>query len=137
MLTGEAPPTTANTGDRSQVGNQQYTGGAGVGAGEGAGYGYGGGVAGAGTGMPINAALGAGAGGAYPEAQYAASPGYSTENRDASIRGRNDREFERGKGFDASQQDSLPPVGSPGPAPDHTYTGQGTGVPASGIQRLP
>ena len=98
-MTGETSVANGASGggpassDQSAVANQASYGHGGSAAGNNQGYLAG--VAGAGTTMPLNAALGAGAGGAYPETQYAASTGYNTDTTEPNrIGGRNDREFE-------------------------------------------
>jgi hypothetical protein len=137
MMTGEPLVTNGAAGtqasaDQSYNANQASYGGSAVGNDQG----YVGGVAGAEGNMPLAAGLGAGAGGAYPEAQYAAANGYNSGiDQPNRMGGRNDREFEGYRNTEGPEQ-NIHPEGT-GPAPDRTYTGPDTGVPSSGIQRLP
>lgn len=139
MMTGEAPVTNGAAGvhapaDQSYDANHASYGGSAVGNDQA----YIGGAAGAGAPQPLNAALGAGAGGAHPDYQYAASTGYSTAADQPNRMGgaSNDREFHHGYGnFEGSEYNTNPD--GVGPAPDRTSAGPGTGVPSTGIQRLP
>ena len=115
----------------------QHGAGAAYGAGNvGADQAYKDGAVGAGTTMPVNAALGAGAGGAYPPAGYEAAAG--TEGNDGNAGYGGDGTVTSGGRNEFQAGDSAYPAqGGTGLAPDRTAAGPGTGVASSGIRRLP
>ncbi|GJE99034.1 hypothetical protein PsYK624_152720 [Phanerochaete sordida] len=94
---------------------------------------YLGGGRGAGAPAAFDLGIAAGAAGANLQGLYGASEGNSTALEPRNGGGRNNREFERREGVSGGDVR----MESTEPAVDHTYAGPGTGVPSSGIQRLP